>query len=212
MSGDIVVNLRGGTYPLTSTVDFTSADSGSNGHSVIYKAYGSETPVVTSGKTISGWTSAGNGQYKASVGALDFRQLYVNGTRATRARYPDTGANFHLQSGDKTNQVLKIADSQISDWGNFDRVEMVLQLQWAENFLRLKSYTSRDGVASVSIQDREADILFKRPYPLLSNGSPLHFENAHEFLTEPAPPSTTSSSRESPSPRPTGRRRAKMAS
>ncbi|MEH0418345.1 hypothetical protein [Streptomyces sp. B21-083] len=28
MSGDIVVNLRGGTYPLTSPVDFTTADSG----------------------------------------------------------------------------------------------------------------------------------------------------------------------------------------
>ncbi|MFM9693090.1 RICIN domain-containing protein [Streptomyces europaeiscabiei] len=185
MSGDIVVNLRGGTYPLTSTVDFTTADSGSNGHSVIYKAYGSETPVVTSAKSISGWTSAGNGQYKASVGSLDFRQLYVNGTRATRARFPDTGANFHLQSGDKTNQVLKVADSQISNWSNFNRVEMVLQLQWAENFLRLKSYTTSNGVASVSIQDHEAGILFKRPYPLLSNGSPLHFENAREFVTEP---------------------------
>ncbi|MFJ9542728.1 RICIN domain-containing protein [Streptomyces sp. NPDC101225] len=185
MSGDIVVNLRGGTYHLDNTVDFTTADSGSNGHTVVYQAYGSETPVISSAKTISGWTAAGDGQYKASVGNLDFRQLYVNGVRATRARYPDVGSNFQLQSGDKTNQVLKIASSQISDWGQFSKVEMVLQLQWAENYLRLKSYTTSNSVASVAIQDHEAGILFKRPYPLLSNGSPFHFENAHEFLNEP---------------------------
>ncbi|MGW1215974.1 RICIN domain-containing protein [Streptomyces sp. NPDC002499] len=185
MSGDIVVNLRGGTYPLTSPVDFTTADSGTNGHNVIYKAYGSETPVVSSAKSITGWTSAGNGQYKASVGNLDFRQLYVNGVRATRARYPDVGSNFQLQGSDKTAQVLKVLSSQMANWDHFGRVEMVLQLQWAENYLRLKSYTTSGGLASVSIQDHEAGILFQRPYPLLSNGSPLHFENAHEFLTEP---------------------------
>ncbi|WP_328684844.1 RICIN domain-containing protein [Streptomyces sp. NBC_00343] len=185
MSGDIVVNLRGGTYPLTSPVDFTSADSGTNGHNVIYKAYGSETPVVSSARSITGWTSAGNGQYKASVGDLDFRQLYVNGVRATRARYPDVGSNFQLQGSDKTAQVLKVLSSQMANWDHFSRVEMVLQLQWAENYLRLKSYTTSGGLASVSIQDHEAGILFQRPYPLLSNGSPLHFENAHEFLTEP---------------------------
>ncbi|MET8944834.1 RICIN domain-containing protein [Streptomyces sp. NPDC004542] len=185
MSGDIVVNLRGGTYRLTSAVDFTTADSGSNGHTVVYQAYGSETPVISSAQTITGWTPATDGQYKASVGSLDFRQLYVNGVRGTRARYPDVGSDFQLQSGDKTNQVLKIAGSQISDWDQFSKVEMVLQLQWAENYLRLKSYTTSNGVASVTIQDHEAGILFKRPYPLLSNGSPFHFENAHEFLDEP---------------------------
>ncbi|WP_416978998.1 RICIN domain-containing protein [Streptomyces sp. T028] len=185
MAGDIVVNLRGGTYPLTSTVGFTTADSGTGGHNVIWKAYGTETPVVTSGRTITGWTSAGNGQYKASVGSLDFRQLYVDGVRATRARYPDIGSNFQLQASDKPNQVLKVLSSQIANWDHLDRVEMVLQLQWAENYLRLKSYTTANGMASVSIQDHEAGILFKRPYPLLSNGSPLHFENAHEFLNEP---------------------------
>ncbi|MFD4872452.1 RICIN domain-containing protein [Streptomyces sp. NPDC058420] len=185
MSGDIVVNLRGGTYPLTSPVEFATADSGTNGHNVVYKAYGSETPVVSGARSVTGWTSAGNGQYKASVGTLDFRQLYVNGVRATRARYPDIGSDFQLQGSDKTAQVLKVLNSQVANWDHFSRVEMVLQLQWAENYLRLKSYTTSGGQANVSIQDHEAGILFQRPYPLLSNGSPLHFENAHEFLTEP---------------------------
>lgn len=185
MSGDIVVNLRGGTYNLTSPITLGTSDSGTNGHTVVYQAYDGETPVVSSGRTITGWTAVGNGEYKASVGSLDFRQLYVDGVRATRARYPDLGSDFQLQGSDKTNKLLKVLSSQISDWGDFSQVEMVLELQWAENHLRLKSFTSANGTANVSVQDHEAGILFPRPYPLLLDGSPLHFENAHEFLNEP---------------------------
>ncbi|NEA63385.1 RICIN domain-containing protein [Streptomyces sp. SID12488] len=185
MSDDIVVNLRGGTYALTSPITFGTADSGTNGHTVIYQAYNGETPVISGGKAISGWTAAANGEYKASVGSLDFRQLYVNGTRATRARYPDIGSDFQLQGSDKTNKLLKVRSSQISNWNNFSRTEMLLETQWGESYLRLKSFTSSGGVANVSIQDHEAGILFPRPYPVLSNGSALHFENAHEFLNEP---------------------------
>ena len=38
MSADIRVILRGGEYVLPATVEFTAADSGSNGYSVIYQA------------------------------------------------------------------------------------------------------------------------------------------------------------------------------
>jgi hypothetical protein len=111
--------------------------------------------------------------------------MYVNGIRATRARYPDVGSDFQLQGSDKTSHLLQVLSSQISDWGNFSQVEMDLELQWAESYLRLKSYTTSGSTANVSIQDHEAGILFPRPFPILANGSPLHFENAHEFLNEP---------------------------
>lgn len=185
MSDDIVVNLRGGTYNLTSPITLGTSDSGTNGHTVVYQAYNGETPVISSGRTITGWTAASNGEYKASMGSLNFRQLYVNGVRATRARYPDLGSDFQLQGSDKTNKLLQVLSSQISNWSNLGKVEMNLELQWAENYLRLKSFTTAGGTANVSLQDHEAGILFQRPFPVLSNGSPLHFENAHEFLNEP---------------------------
>ncbi|MFD5462608.1 RICIN domain-containing protein [Kitasatospora sp. NPDC127059] len=185
MSDDIVVNLRGGTYPLTSPVTFGTADSGTNGHTVAYQAYNGETPVITGGTTLTGWTPASNGEYKASVGALNFRQLYVNGVRATRARYPKTGSDFQLQGSDTTNKLLKVLGSQVSTWANLNQVELMLETQWGESYLRLKSISSANGTADISIQDHEAGILFQRPYPQLANGSPLHFENAHEFLSDP---------------------------
>ncbi|SPF06233.1 RICIN domain-containing protein [Streptomyces sp. MA5143a] len=185
MSDDIVVNLRGGTYPLTAPIGFGTSDSGTNGHTVVYQAYNGETPVITGGKAITGWTAAANGEYKASVGSLNFRQLYINGVRATRARFPDLGTDFQLQSSDKTNKLLKVLSSQVSDWNQLSQVEMMLETAWGESYLRLKSISSSSGTANVSIQDHEAGILFQRPNPLLANGSPLHFENAHEFLNEP---------------------------
>src|SRR4030095_4159738 len=54
MSGDITVVLRGGEYVLPGTLEFTAADSGSNGFSVVYRAYPGEKPVLTGGSTSRG--------------------------------------------------------------------------------------------------------------------------------------------------------------
>src|SRR5687768_432373 len=68
MSGPVTVYLRGGVYTLTSTVTFDAVDSGMNGFTVLYAAYPGEKPVISGGQAITGWTAAGGGQYRASVG------------------------------------------------------------------------------------------------------------------------------------------------
>src|SRR5262245_7475181 len=55
MTAEITVYLRGGTYPLTDTVPFSNADSGSDGFYVKYVAYPGERPVLTGGQPIAGW-------------------------------------------------------------------------------------------------------------------------------------------------------------
>src|SRR5262245_40416098 len=49
MTGDIIVNLRGGVYPLSGAIVFNEADSGTNGYNVIYQAYSGETPILEGG-------------------------------------------------------------------------------------------------------------------------------------------------------------------
>src|SRR5262245_27044507 len=71
MSGDIVVYLGGGTYPLSNTLLFTPSDSGTNGFTVYYKSQPGEVPVVSGGKTISGWVPEAGGIYRADVGPSD---------------------------------------------------------------------------------------------------------------------------------------------
>src|SRR5438876_2366363 len=89
MTGDIVVYLLGGTYTLNSTIAFTSSDSGTNGHQVIYEAYPGQTPVLSGGRQITGWTlhDSGKNIWQAPIPAgFDARQLYINGVRARRAQ------------------------------------------------------------------------------------------------------------------------------
>jgi hypothetical protein len=88
---DIVIYLRGGRYFRTSTFTLTSADSGPNGHSMVYRAYPGEVPVIDAGKPITGWTQVmGKPYFAADVPVSGgyagyFRQLYVNDVRAQRA-------------------------------------------------------------------------------------------------------------------------------
>src|SRR6185369_17816315 len=96
-------------------------------------AYQSEQPIITGGKAITGWmaSGAGNGIYSASNVTTPFRQLYVNGTKAIRARSPNLGTNgafaFNRITGaDNTAQNIQIASSEIANWNNLTKVEMHL--------------------------------------------------------------------------------------
>jgi hypothetical protein len=92
-SNDIVVNLRGGTYGLRRPLRLsgTAGDSGQNGRAVVYQAYGygtgaQELVVISGGRRVTGWRRAENvqGAWRANVGDLEARQLFVDGRRARR--------------------------------------------------------------------------------------------------------------------------------
>jgi len=181
------VVLRGGTYALSQTFQLRAEDSGTAQAPVTYKAYDGESPVLSGARTLSSWTDLGNGTYSAPTNGADFRQLYVNGVRATPARFPNVGSNVQLMSSDTSAKTLGIQAAQFANFGNADlsQIDMVLELQWGESYLRLKDATTSGDQTKFTLQDTEANILFQRPYPLLSNGSPIHFENARQFLDQP---------------------------
>ncbi|NQX11210.1 RICIN domain-containing protein [Microbacteriaceae bacterium VKM Ac-2855] len=180
MSDDVIVNVRSGTYTQTSALTFSAADSGTNGHTVRWQAAPGESPIISGARSITGWSSAGNGVFKASVGSLAFRQLYVNGVHATRSRFPDQGSWFQLLSTDPTGKTVTVPSSALNSSVTAG-TEMMLETQWGENFLRVKSI-SGDKVA---FQDTEANILFQRPNPRLENGEFFHWENSRGFITQP---------------------------
>lgn len=95
MTGNINVYIRGGTYILPSTLSFATQDSGTNGYSIKYMNYPDESPVISGGQQVSGWTLDSNGIYKTYVGTtLQARQLYVNGIRAQRAKGAEVAYGF----------------------------------------------------------------------------------------------------------------------
>lgn len=85
----VTVVVAGGTYTLTEPVVFGSEDG-----NVRYAAAEGQAPVLSGSRGITGFTARKDGLWQAQIpevaaGTWYFEQLYVNGRRATRARYPD---------------------------------------------------------------------------------------------------------------------------
>jgi len=88
-SKDVVVELADGVYSLASPLTFSAADSGANGHAVIWQAATGAHPILSGGNRVTGWAVSDSGKniWKASVPkTFATRQLYVDGKLATRAR------------------------------------------------------------------------------------------------------------------------------
>jgi hypothetical protein len=127
MTDDINVILENGTYTLTQPLTLTSADSGTNGHTINWEAATGATPVISGGTTVTGWSTVpGNtGVYEAHVGAIDTRQLYVNGQRQTRARSADNPSGFT-----KTSTGYTTTSSVYSTWTNQSNIEITSRWGW----------------------------------------------------------------------------------
>jgi hypothetical protein len=201
MMNDITIYLRGGEYQLCMPVVFDQRDSGTNRFTVIYRAYPGERPVVTGGQRITGWKATTNGLYKASVrtaqpapctpsdnsrpNQLQFRQLYVNGHRAVRARTPNTGEYYRLKSWDTLNRRVEINRSEISDWERLNQVEMIILGKGAnQGNLRIASFSPAGTSAFVVPLEPERTRMFAQEYPP-KESRPYYFENAIEFLDAP---------------------------
>lgn len=181
MRADIVVQLAGGTYRLAAPLTFTRADSGTNGHRVVWQAAPGARPVISGARKATGWTRQDPTKniWKAKVGTgFDIRQLYVDGVQATRARTQLDRADLTADANGYTftSGALKYLNS-LADPG---RTEIDA----------LGSFTNRySPVAGI----RDGVITMKQPawnnntfgYDTITNPfrkGPLYIENANEFL------------------------------
>jgi parallel beta-helix repeat protein len=98
------VMVRGGKYCLEETLVLNSEDSGTRECPVTYTAYPGEEPVLSGGRKIAGWKP-----YKGKIlqcelpeargGRWRFRQLFFNGQRQVRARFPSFDPRDPLYGG-----------------------------------------------------------------------------------------------------------------
>jgi len=183
----ITVNIRGGTYRLNNTLTFNQSDSGTSSGSVIYRAAPGETPVISGGQQITGWTlqNAGLNIWQAQTTVNTFtmpRQLYVNGARRTRAR-TQTYPNYYTPTAaGYTYNYTGGSDPQYPPtWAQPTDVEFVTATQWK---------MMRCSVAQVN---SNTNVVMQTPCWTNANTypSPWNFyliswlENAYEFLNTP---------------------------
>lgn len=194
MSGDIIVNLLGGTYALSQTfvLSPSQGDSGTNGYSIIYQAnhFGTpsqETPILSGGQTIAGWTlhDSANNIWKVNVGSLETRQLYVNGVRAFRARtsggIPGTVT--------KTSTGYTTTDISLQSWANPADIEMIYHdgdgfgnWLWAEPRCPVASITGNASSTTITMAQPCFDLVKSARGGNLS--LPSQVENNYKALTQ----------------------------
>ncbi|MCX7016671.1 MAG: right-handed parallel beta-helix repeat-containing protein [Candidatus Sumerlaeota bacterium] len=142
-TGPITVCLRGGTYDLKEPLVFAPQDSGSPQAPVIYAAYPGETPILSGGRAITGWTEGQGGVWSAQVpgvkeGQWYFRQLFVNGRRRQRARTPNEGcfqvdgllstdnqARFRFRAGDIRPEWVAPGDVEVINLNRWQHAPVI---------------------------------------------------------------------------------------
>lgn len=101
LSDSVNVIFGGGTYLMDSTLELRPEDSGTNAFPVTWKAATGASVILSGGKNLSGaWINAGDGTWNLDLPGIglaanqwNFRELFVNGSRATRARFPNRDSN-----------------------------------------------------------------------------------------------------------------------
>lgn len=194
MTCDIVVNVGEGVFELNRTFELTAEDSGTNGYKVIYKGAGKENTVISGGVKIAGWSLHDEEKniYKASVAdGMDFRQLYVDGVKAIRARSGEVGtygsrilgaerikdgevlpellvedsAKSREQADDGTIFIATEDNTFSNTWNNLSDIELHIFTAWSVNVLRVKSAQLNGNQYDIKVGDEEAELVFNRQHP-----------------------------------------------
>ncbi|RED61869.1 RICIN domain-containing protein [Cohnella lupini] len=199
MTGDILVYLRGGNYPVTGSIDFASNDSGTNGYRILYQAYPNETPILNGGVQVTGWTLHSGNIWKAPLTRGNkLRALYVNDKRAVMAAksvsssgcygtYSVTAgqAPWAWESGSQCDGAQYSQSDFPAIAANQSDIEIETRTTWT---------TSIVGVRQVTVNGSNRVALFQQPGAAIAQGAfngnfqingTHKLMNAYEFLDTP---------------------------
>ena len=201
MQGGITVYMEGGTYALYEPVFIRPEDSGTKESPTVIRSAVDEKVVLSGGIRIKNWKRQGK-LWVADVPAfngrpLDFRQLWVNGEKAVRARdVEDFEKMNRICSVDENNEVLYVpavaVRRLIDNKGKMkaEYAEMVLHQMWCVANLRIRSIEMQGDSAAVRFHQPESRIQFEHPWPrpmVTTDGhnSAFYLTNARELLDVP---------------------------
>ena len=182
----ITAYLRGGTYYMESPLRFDPQRPGSG---ITLKAYPGEEPVLCGARPVGDWEESRiNGVpcwrtrlEEVADGSWYFHQLFVDGDRRPRGRYPQSGALPSVAS-DKEGPLFG-ASSQFGYSGSLEGLEwnpdleVVFDHYWIHDRTRV---TAIDTTARVVSLDPDSPMFMH----VLSENE-FYFENARCAVTEP---------------------------
>lgn len=199
------VILRDGRHALSEPVFVRPEDGGTPEAPTVLAAAPGERPTLDGGVPVTGWRrldlppgnlpDAARGQvWMAEIPwhngrRLEFRQLWVEGWKAVRARTPNEGDLARLVGWDRPRREAWIP-AAVPVPPRFEGVEMILLQMWEIAVLRLRTHERAGDQARVTFHDPESRVEFEHPWPqpALSadrGNAPFHLVNALEFLDQP---------------------------
>ena len=201
IQGGITIYMEGGTYAFYEPVFIRPEDSGTKESPTIIRSVDDEKVILSGGISINGWKKQGK-VWVADVPVfngrpLDFRQLWVNGKKAVRARdVEDFEKMNRICSVDEKNEILYVPAVSIrrliDNKGNLKAkyAEMVLHQMWCVANLRIRSVEVQGDSAAIRFHQPESRIQFEHPWPrpmVTTDGhnSAFYLTNARELQDVP---------------------------
>lgn len=191
----VTICLDSGTYFLYESLFIRPEDSGTEETPLVIKGVGDSDCIISGGVELKNWKKKGK-LYVADVPdfngrPLEFRQLWINGTKAVRARdVDDFEKMYRIKSVDADNRILWVPSASVKNIMKSPYPEMVLHEMWCIANLRIKSIEVHGDSAAIRFHNPESRIQFEHPWPrpMVTNdgrNSAFYLTNAKELLDTP---------------------------
>ncbi|VAX37789.1 hypothetical protein MNBD_PLANCTO02-885, partial [hydrothermal vent metagenome] len=155
LNTDVTVFLHQGTYRRKSPLIFDIKDSGTKKYRVTYSNYKNDKVVISGGREIKGWKQLSNGNWQVFLPEVkakkwNFRELFVNGKRCIRARFPNKGYLRIEKAGTdrRTNFTFQPKDILLKEAGL--NTELVFLHDWSISRVKVKLIDHKKNVLTVA--------------------------------------------------------------
>lgn len=184
----VEVIFAGGTYQIGTPLELRPEDSGTVEFPITWKAAPGIEVTLSGGKPIKGkWTRGDKGVWQTDLSGIglgpdkwNFRQLFVNGKRAPRARFPNVSeANpfLYATGGGFDHLVIKPALVK-PGWGTAADAQINVVPQ-------SRFFNQWNTVTKVNTTTGRIDIADSERHRLIDAGSWFWIEGVREELDEP---------------------------
>ncbi len=134
----ISVYLMEGVHYLDTPLMLGSVDGGSSETAVVYRAFGDDIPIVSGGRRITGWSRHSGNIWKTTIpevadGSWWFRDFFVNGKRAMRARWPNVPEEDFLFMPENEDSVVLLDRTPPGSGVDMSTAEAVSLHHWWSN-------------------------------------------------------------------------------
>jgi parallel beta-helix repeat protein len=170
--GTIQIQINDGVYFLNDRLVLTPEDSHTS-----WEAAPGARPVISGGRVISGWTKGSGPIWTADAGDAHFRQLFVSGRRAQRARSPNFGF-YRIDGASPTDKptLLHYRGNDIKPQWAGNGAEVVALLAWADFRMPIASVDEAAHAATLTLNPRPSNKEMDARY---------YIENAPDALDSP---------------------------